>query len=151
MPGALSLAQALNASIADVTTIATALGAGAPSLDPAHRAGTLAGLMQGLRLTTALCSVFALPVLSPATAWALPQGGVVEAGTAKIITKPNKVVIIDKTPSVVIDPLAAASSAGTRYAKVSASSRGSPKQRTRTSVSVLSARTSSVTCTPAPP
>ena len=64
---------------------------------------TLARLSQGLRLTTALCSVFVLPVLSPATAWALPQGGVVEAGKAKIITKPTKVIIIQKTPSVVVD------------------------------------------------
>ena len=64
---------------------------------------TLARLSQGLRLTTALCSVFVLPVLSTTTAWALPQGGVVEAGKAKIITKPTKVIIIQKTPSVVVD------------------------------------------------
>ena len=64
---------------------------------------TLARLTQGLRLTTALCSVFVLPVLSTTTAWALPQGGVVETGKAKIITKPTKVIIIQKTPSVVVD------------------------------------------------
>jgi filamentous hemagglutinin family protein len=68
------------------------------------RRPALARLTQGLRLTTALCSVLVvLPVLSSGTAWALPQDGVVATGTAKIVTKPTKVIIIQKTPSVVID------------------------------------------------
>jgi peptidoglycan hydrolase-like protein with peptidoglycan-binding domain len=54
LPGALSLSQALNVSIADVTKIATALGAGAPSLDPAHRAGTLADIAVLTRIANAL-------------------------------------------------------------------------------------------------
>jgi hypothetical protein len=54
LPGALSLSQALNASIADVTTIAATLGAGAPSLDPAHRAGTLADIAILTRIANAL-------------------------------------------------------------------------------------------------
>ena len=50
------------------------------------------------------------------------------------------------------EPLAAASSAGTPYEVVSASSRSAPNARTCTSVpSARSARTSSVACTPAPP
>ncbi len=53
-PDALSLARALNAGIADVTAIATALGAGAPSLDPAHQAGTLADIATLTRIATAL-------------------------------------------------------------------------------------------------
>ena len=68
------------------------------------RRPAVARLTQGLRLTTALCSVLVtLPVLSSGTAWALPQDGVVATGAAKIVTKPTKVIIIQKTPSVVID------------------------------------------------
>jgi hypothetical protein len=54
LPGALSLSQALSASIADVTKIATALGAVAPSLDPAHLAGTLADIAVLTRVANAL-------------------------------------------------------------------------------------------------
>ena len=54
LPAALSLSQALNASIEDVTKIATALGAGAPPLDPAHRAGTLADIAVLTRIANAL-------------------------------------------------------------------------------------------------
>jgi hypothetical protein len=48
------LALALNASIADVTAIATALGATPPSLDPAHQAGTLADISMLTAIATAL-------------------------------------------------------------------------------------------------
>jgi Neuraminidase-like domain len=57
LPGALSLSRALDASIADVTTIAAALGAGAPSLDPAHRAGTLADIAMLTGIANALDAV----------------------------------------------------------------------------------------------
>jgi hypothetical protein len=53
-PDSLSLARAVNAGTADVTTIATALGAGAPSLDPAHQAGTLADIATLSRIANAL-------------------------------------------------------------------------------------------------
>ena len=61
--------------------------------------------------------------------------------------------IARSTPSVRIAGLASASDEGSAYAVVPGSERGAPKQRTRasTSGSTRSARTSSATCTPAPP
>src|SRR4029077_12063701 len=53
-PDALSLARALNAEIGDINTIVTAVGAGIPSLDPAHQAGTLADISMLTRIANAL-------------------------------------------------------------------------------------------------
>ena len=57
------------------------------------------------------------------------------------------------TPRVRIAALASASPAGSAYPVVPASARSPPKQCTRASTpsSARSARTSSATCTPAPP
>jgi hypothetical protein len=59
--------------------------------------------------------------------------------------------ICRSTASVCSAPFASASSAGTSYAVTSASSRGSPKHRTCTSIERRSAFTSSAAWTPAPP
>ena len=61
--------------------------------------------------------------------------------------------IARSTPSVRMAALASASEDGSAYAVVPGSERGAPKQRTRASTSgwTRSARTSSATCTPAPP
>ena len=64
----------------------------------------LTGLMRGLRLTTALCSVVVvLPTLATGTAWALPQGGTVTSGQAQIIVKAKEIDVIQSTASVVIN------------------------------------------------
>lgn len=52
--GTVSLARALNAGVADITVIAAQLGATAPSLDPAHQAGTLADVATLHRIADAL-------------------------------------------------------------------------------------------------
>jgi hypothetical protein len=61
--------------------------------------------------------------------------------------------IARSTPSVRMAGLAPSRDEGSAYAVVPASERGAPKQRTRASISgrTRSARTSSATCTPAPP
>jgi hypothetical protein len=54
LPGTVALAPAPNAGIADVTTIATELGALAPLLDPTHQTGTLADIAMLTAIASAL-------------------------------------------------------------------------------------------------
>ena len=74
-----------------------------------------------LMTCTALCAVITVAV-TPLPAMALPQNGQVVSGTAKIITKGDKVIVIEKSANVVIDWSSFNIAAGEKVIFVQASS-----------------------------